>query len=316
MTGLYPKRVLLIGGWGRCGSTVLDMLLGQVPGMFSAGEVRELWLRGCVENRPCGCGNAFLDCPFWTRVGKEAFGAWESLHLDDLIATRYSVDRLWGIPELLIPQLRPQRADALSRYRAALSRLYGAIANVSGARVVIDSSKIPSHAFVLRGIDDVDVRMVHLVRDSRGVAYSCQKRVEKRVSVGPPTYLPQHGPLGASARYVAYNGLSAALRATEIPYLLLRYEDLIIDPAAHLRDVLMHAGERGDVDLPFLDRGHATLAENHLVDGNPVRFTKGGLTLRSDEAWRSQMSKKDRLLVTALTMPMLTAYGYRVHLAG
>ena len=51
-------RVLVVGGWGRCGSTLLDMLLGQIDGFVSAGEVRELWLRGCVEDRPCGCGDA------------------------------------------------------------------------------------------------------------------------------------------------------------------------------------------------------------------------------------------------------------------
>jgi hypothetical protein len=52
-------RVLYIGGWGRSGSTLLDLILGQAPGVFSAGEVREIWQSGLVENRPCGCERPF-----------------------------------------------------------------------------------------------------------------------------------------------------------------------------------------------------------------------------------------------------------------
>jgi len=32
-------RVLYIAGWGRSGSTILDNVLGQVDGFFSAGEL-------------------------------------------------------------------------------------------------------------------------------------------------------------------------------------------------------------------------------------------------------------------------------------
>src|SRR5207253_253895 len=95
-------RVLAIAGWGRCGSTLLDLMLGQVPGFVSAGEVRELWLRGCRENRPCGCGAPFADCSFWSAVGERAFGGWDQLDLERLLRVRYAVDRPWRIPELAL----------------------------------------------------------------------------------------------------------------------------------------------------------------------------------------------------------------------
>jgi len=151
---------------------------------------------------------------------------------------------------------------------------------------------------------------VHLVRDSRGVAYSCQKLVEKHVTTGPPTYLPQLGPFEASVRYMPYNGLTASLRLFDAPYLLLRYEDLIDDPTRWLRAVAAHAGEDMMGDLPFLHDGQATVAENHMVDGKPVRFAKGGLKLRPDDEWRSKLSRPDQASVTVLTVPLLEAYGY------
>lgn len=305
-----PGRVLVIGGWGRCGSTLLDMMLGQVPGLVSAGEVRELWLRGCVENRPCGCGASFRTCPFWTEVGEAAFGGWDNLDLDRVLRVRYTVDRPWGVPRLL--SRRTAGDDDLAMYGDVLARLFEGIRKVSGARVVIDSSKLPSHTMMLRRTAGVDVRLVHLVRDSRGVAYSNTKVVLKQVTEGEPTMLPRHGAVGASARYTLYNGLTAWTNRLDVDYMLLRYEDLIADPGRNLRAILAHAGEPDDVELPFLTSEGALLAENHLVDGNPVRFSKGAVPLRSDEEWRTRMASRDRRLVTALTLPLLATYGYPV----
>jgi hypothetical protein len=307
--GPPDDRVLVIGGWGRCGSTLLDMMLGQVPGFVSAGEVRELWLRGCVENRPCGCGKPFADCPFWSRVGDVAFGGWQNLDLHRILHVRYSLDRPWGVPRLLRGQ--GGRPD-FTAYSDALVRLFHGIRTVSGARVVIDSSKLPTHTMILRQTGAVDVRLLHLVRDSRGVAYSSTKRVVKSVSHGEPTLLPRNGPLSASGRYALYNGLTGSVARVGVDYMLLRYEDLIREPERHLRAVIAHAGERDDVALPFLTPDGALLAQNHLVDGNPVRFSTGAVPLRADEEWRTTMAPAHRLAVTALTLPFLAAYRYPV----
>lgn len=302
------SRVLVIGGWGRCGSTLLDMMLGQVPGFVSAGEVRELWLRGCVENRPCGCGAPFASCPFWTSVGDAAFGGWHRLDVERILKVRYSLDRPWGAPLLL--RDRRGRGD-FDLYTESLARLFTGIRTVSGARVVIDSSKLPTHTMILRQTPGVDVRLVHLVRDSRGVAYSNTKRVVKTVTDGEPTLLPQHGALAASARYALYNGLTQSVARRGGHYLLLRYEDLIARPEHHLRAVIAHAGEPTDtVELPFLTDQGALLAQNHLVDGNPVRFAKGPVVLRADDEWRTKMRPGHRRAVTALTLPFLAGYHY------
>jgi hypothetical protein len=305
MTINPPVPVLYIAGWGRCGSTLLDMMLGEVPGVFSAGEVRELWLRGCVENRPCGCGERFHACPFWTKVGDVAFGGWAAVDLDDLLRVRYSADRAWYVPRLLARGHHP----GLARYRDALTRLYGAIRDVSGADLVVDSSKMASHALLLHGATGVELRVVHLVRDSRGVAYSVQKRVEKPVDDSTSTLLPRHGPVTASGRYLLYNGLAAGLRSTGIPFTRVRYEDLVDDPGSSLARILDFAG-RPPSRLPFVDGRMATLSANHMVDGNPARFRTGTVALRRDDEWRTKLPANHRRLVTGLTYPLLTAYHY------
>ena len=61
-----PTVVLYIAGTGRSGSTLLASILGEVEGVFAAGEVRYLWQRGLAERRLCGCGVPVRDCPVWT----------------------------------------------------------------------------------------------------------------------------------------------------------------------------------------------------------------------------------------------------------
>lgn len=302
-------RVLVIGGWGRCGSTLLDMMLGQLDGFVSAGEVRELWLRGCVENRPCGCGAPFLDCAFWSRVGTEAFGGWGRLDLDTIMRVRYRLDRAWGLPRLASGH-QGTAGSELDRYVTALERLLSAIRTVAGARVVVDSSKLPTHTLLLARSSGLDLRMVHLVRDSRGVAFSNRKRVVKSVTSGSPTELPRYGSLASAARYDFYNGANSVLVGRRVPTMRLRYEDLVQQPERRLLDVAKHATDGPEPDVSFVSGGHAVLAPNHLVDGNPVRFAQGPLRLAVDDAWQRHLGTRERRAMTALTYPLLKSYGY------
>src|SRR6266516_4189116 len=197
-------RVLYIGGWGRSGSTLLDRMLGQVPGFASLGEVREIWQSGLAEGRSCGCGADFRDCPFWSEVGVRAFGGWARIDLDEALDLWRRFDRPWAIPILLAGRVGPSRGR-LRRYVGLLDRLYGAIGEVSGAAVLVDSSKLPSHALLVRLAPAVDLRLIHLVRDSRGVAYSWNKKVldpgARRLGLDMERYTA----ITSALRWVLYN---------------------------------------------------------------------------------------------------------------
>lgn len=306
--------VLSIAGWGRSGSTLLERMLGQVPEVAAAGELRDVFLRGPLENRRCGCGAPFRSCPHWQAVGDVAFGGWDAIDAAALHRTRVMIDRPWMTPALLAPRLLPPAARAeLSRYVDAHAALVAAHAQVSGASVVIDSSKIATHVLLTRLAAPGRVRVVHLVRDSRGVVHSWQKTKSRcdRTEQGDDALL-RYGTLGAALRYDLYNGLAEAVAAAaRMPRLFLRYEDLLGDPAATLESVLSFVGRTPSADsLAHLEPGRVVLSPHHTVDGNPVRFRTGAVELQPDEAWRSSMPAGRRALVTALTAPLLARYGY------
>jgi sulfotransferase family protein len=304
-------KVIYIGGWGRSGSTLVDRVLGQIPGVISLGEVREVWQRGVVENRPCGCGLPFSECPFWTAVGDAAFGGWKAIDRREVLHLRYSLDRPWSVPVLAAPTRAGLMRRPLRRYAGFLQRLYTAIREVSGAQAVVDSSKLPSHAMILRRVPGVDLSLVHLVRDSRGVAYSWQKHVRNRVTAGEPKYLEKYDAFSASMRYDLYNGLTRLVGRLGVPYLLMRYEDFVAEPKESIQRILSHAGLSPTVDLSFVRDHQVSLSPNHTVDGNPMRFSVGSIDLRVDDEWVRNMPDRDRFWVTTLTAPMLRGYGYR-----
>src|SRR5712692_7027193 len=185
-------RVLYIGGWGRSGSTLLDRMLGQVPGFFSLGEVREIWQSGLRENRLCGCGASFRECPFWTRVGAEAFGGWDRLPLEEVLKLWHAYDRPWALPRLLRRHPTAGTSGGLRRYLSILERVYRTLGDVSEAKVLVDSSKLPSHALLVRMLPGVDLRLVHLIRDSRGVRPMAA--VQRGDQPDPPGWHPLHPP--------------------------------------------------------------------------------------------------------------------------
>ena len=94
-------KVLFIGGSGRSGSTVVERLLGALPGVCNVGEVVLMWERGLLRGERCGCGVPLPQCPFWCEVGDVAFGGWNAFNVPEFLALKRSVDRHRFIPRLL-----------------------------------------------------------------------------------------------------------------------------------------------------------------------------------------------------------------------
>ncbi len=302
-------KVVFIGGYGRSGSTLLDRMLGQIDGFFTVGELKHIWDRGFAQNQLCGCGEPFKDCAFWKAVVEEAFGSFDRVDVEHVRTLRRSVERLRHVPLLLWPAIRPPgyRSD-LSEYLGILSRIYRAIHKVSGANIIVDSSKEPSHGFVLSEVPDLQLHVLHLLRDSRAVAYSWQRKKQRPEVHWRKEYMPRYSPLKSSWEWGLMNGLIELL-GRSVPYTRVRYEELVKKPRQTLMRLVEQLG-LGKVHFDFIKGSSLELEINHTVAGNPIRFQRGRIEVRPDMEWRKKMSRNQRLLVTVLTWPMLRRYGY------
>ena len=304
-----PVTVLCTGGVGRSGSTLLVRMVGQLPHHVTIGELVYLWELGLLRDHRCGCGAQFSNCPFWSEVGRLAFGGWPALDRDAMLALQRSVATTRRIPLLVVPWVVPSFRRRLDRYTETLSRIYAAIAQVSGAAVIVDSSKHPAMLYVLRRTPGIDLRALHLIRDPRGVAYSWSKEMERPER--PGIIFPRWPARTVSRRWITGNLLVAALARLGVPVLRMRYEDLVQDPAGELNRVLRAESRRPLPDGPeFLHGDEAELVPAHTLAGNPMRFRTGRIRLRADEAWRSSLPARKRRLVSTLTWGLRRYYGY------
>ncbi len=313
-----PPRVIYLGGLGRSGTTMIERLFGALPGVCPAGEVVHLWRRGITDGERCGCGEPFGDCVFWRKVGEVGFGGWDNVDGRHVDALRHQVDRTRLIPALAAGWLRAADRRVLEEYLSYYLRVYAALAEVSGTQTVVDSSKHPSLAFCLRWSSDIDLRVIHVVRDPRAVAYSWTRQVSRPDVTGPAALRDSrmwtYSAPTAAVQWDVQNSAIRLLARRGVRTLLVRYEDFVTAPAAALREMGSFAG------LPEIPTGqfltgaagewYADLSASHTVSGNPMRFSTGRIAIRRDERWRAAMPAAHRRAVTALTLPLLARYGY------
>jgi hypothetical protein len=298
--------VLYIAGSGRSGSTLLERVLGAIPGHVNVGELIDLPRRVAVEDEICGCGRPFSQCPFWTAVGQRAYGGWDTATLQRLHSAQHQVARQRYLPQLLLSRRSSAYAQQLENYATEYSRLVSAVAAQADAQYVVDASKWPVIAWALfRG--GVDVRVVHLVRDVRGVAHSLSRDdIERPHTTSGRDVMFHNPPASGSARWLATQTEMDLAASRGVPVSRLAYTDFVRDPAAALR----HALEQLDVWIPrgglaHIDGTTVDLGPSHGLSGNPSRFRTGAMELRPDDRWRTQMRTFDRAVATTIGLPQL-----------
>lgn len=304
-------KVLFIGGFGRSGSTLLDMIFGRLPGLLPAGELRWIWLRCFEQNQMTAEGVPFRESPFWTEVVKQAYGGFENVNVKQIDALRNETERLRYIGQLVNPARRTEEFNqSFNQLAPILTQLYRAMQQVSGAEVIVDSSKFPPYGYLLNALDALDVYVLHLVRDSRAVAYSWQRQKVRPEIHWQQQNMPRFGVTRSSRSWVTNNlAMERFKRVAPEKYLFMRYEDFVQAPHDHFQQILDLIGY-GHLSLDFLKEGRFDPVPIKSVAGNPIRFEKKEIVIRPDADWVEKMPKRQQALVTTLTSPLLMRYGY------
>ena len=302
-------KVLYVAGMTRSGTTLLGNLLNELPGFVGVGEVRSYW-RARREARLCGCGAAVPECAFWSEVA-----GWIDRHHGPLPVDRALFLQQAHIRSLPLQLFRLARApesgsSPAAEYAQLLAQLYAGIGAVSGAEVVVDSSKGPHDAYVISRFTELDLFVIHLVRDPRGVAYSWSRRSWNPDK--PAGYFEQRRASEVALRWVARNAITEILLARRLGprYMRVRYEDLVADPDETIGRIQAACAAR-KLPLPF-SGDVISFGRNHNVSGNPNRLATGPVPIRPDHEWTEQMSRRPMLAATIGAAPLLRRYGYHL----
>jgi len=309
-SAIPPKvKVLYIAGVSRSGTTLLECMLNGLTGVCGAGEVTHIWDRGFSRNELCGCGEPFHQCEFWSQIKKDAFES-EDFDYRTTRDLRSYVCAYHHLPQLLIPELRSELFESrLRAYSGRLVRIYQSIQRISGARLITDSSKYPSELFLLGAMDQIELRVVHVVRNVKAVVYAWQKRKQRPDVHWKKEYFSRYPFYQTALAWNVFNLLIAMFESRDVPYIRVHYEELIREPKATLAAICRVADVAAH-DLDFGEDHTVYLGDNHTVSGNPVRFQRGPITLKVDDEWENRARPVHRWLVDLMTFPLQRRYGY------
>ena len=311
-----PVRVLYIVGAGRSGSTVLDIVLGNHPEIQSVGELRNLpysgWAGGRATRSPyCSCGRTVAECPFWSAVRREWVARVGEEDARAYPALQSSFERYRSLPRLVLELLRGPSPE-FRAYARLTGALFEAIRTASGKAVVVDSSKNPLRALTLSMAPGVDLHLVHLVRDARGVVSSRKKAFKKDHEAGLARDIEPQPAWNSAVFWLLINLLSGWVRRRlgAGRSARVRYEDFV----AHPRRALVEIGPVAGLDLAGLAgevSGGEALEVGHNVGGNRLRMTKGGVRLRPEAGgWKSTLSAREERTTWAVSGWLMRRYGY------
>lgn len=300
-------KILYVLGRGRSGSSIFANVIGEHQGFFSAGELRYLWDPVVRRDGECGCGQTVSTCPVWSQVldrlsdiSVETAGEWQR----EVVTER-------NLLRLLRP---PQKGTwpALDGFLDVMARVYRTLHDVTGASVIVDSSKRPAYAAVVRLLAGPELFCIHLIRDPRASAYSWGSSRHRSV-FGQGEEVKRRGALDSTIRWNVLN-LEAELLLRRLPQnraMRLRYEEFVAAPRDTASRVTAFV-EEPDAATPFLDADRLMLTPNHTIAGNPSRFNVGEVTIEDKARWQSEQRAFDRRIATTIAAPFLHRYGYKL----
>lgn len=298
-------RVLYVIGSGRSGSTIFGAAAGLHPKTIALGELNRLGREeDPLHTRQCSCGEVLIDCPFWSDVlelwdrgrGTLSFARFRTLQ------SRY--ERLRSYPYLLKERRRP--SESFTAYQSATLELYQAISRISGAAVLVETSKYAMRAAALLDTPDLDVRLVHLIRDGRGVFWSL-KKYDRRRRIRSKRIRAQFKTWMTPFEWWALNHIAEAI-TRRAPSVRIRYEDFVTYPRRTLNEVGGLIGHDLDEVGRDLSAG-APISFGHMVAGNMVRM-EGPAPLKLDEAWKEKLPSFERKYFWTIAGHKARRYGY------
>ncbi len=320
-------RLVYLLAASHSGTTLLALLLGAHPDVCTVGELKATSF-GDPDHYRCSCLQLIRRCPFWQEVSREM------LHrgIDFEVASAGTDIRTGATPyvkKLLSPLHRGPLLEAVRDAALALSpvwrqtvreiqarnyALLESVAAVTGKNIIVDSSKIGIRLKYLLRIPEIDVRVIRVVRDGRGVALTYIDPARFADASEPDL---QGGGTGsnrekgrtieeAAKEWRRSNEEAEAIvnQLKEDQWCKVHYEDVCKEPEKTLYRLFSFIGV--DPDKMIVD---FRSIEHHVV-GNGMRLDSSS-AIKLDDRWRRELSAADLEIFANVAGTLNGRLGYK-----
>ena len=280
------KKVTFILGWGHSGSTLLEIALGTSPDVFSAGELcylNDYYEETNPKRAPlgfvCTCGKRFRECGVWSKV-LERIGSLRP-HAPQNMSGRQRLSQLFNFFLANDDQGSSIEDDSV----------FKAIQEITGQKIIVDSSKNFSRLIKLSKSKQLDIRVIHLIRHPCAVCASYARGYRHHYS------LKQIGIMHSALMWVGINLVGTLIaRKVDSHYTSLRYEDFTSDPDKVIRSILNSLEAREPAGELVAEMNQS---EKHGINGNKLRFhTVDRISPATD--WKKKLNRCERCIVTLM----------------
>jgi hypothetical protein len=259
-------KLIYIGGYGHSGSTLLEYLMTANPKVVACGEIGSA-LRDRKKKR-CTCRRRVIDCPIWGPFQISDIRHWS--HEDLSLALLDHVGRTY---EVMVDSSKTAWASVVTPFR-------------------------------FRRILREEIKLVHLVRDPRGVGWSLLKRAE-RTGLRPRAIvrlsLATMGWLVANAACEVFGWMYPD------QYVRVRYEELSRSP----REVMSNLFRDILLDGEYRSECIGSVDNRHQLCGNRMRSQKLSFAeIKEDDDWRNAARPVYLSLVSLLSWSLRGRYDY------
>jgi len=164
------KKIIYIIGAGRSGTTLLDIILGNNPKLFSAGELNRFPIRNGV-------------CP---NIGKEtaSYKFWEGFKTDFLNRNKdYRLDEINSLinkyeyhAAIFKIALGNKSSKSRERYFDYLRNFFDTLSDRVDKEIIVDSSKYPCRGYFMAQLFKSDIGFIYIKRNPVDVSHSFAKK--------------------------------------------------------------------------------------------------------------------------------------------
>ncbi len=309
------------------GSTLLAMLLAAHPEACTVGELKANHL-GDLDRYRCSCGEPIKQCGFWALVTaamkRKGFDFDVSAMGTDFQKIESAYSRALLRPLCRGPALELVRDAALAlsplwrghkkRVLGRTSALLEVLHEITGAKVIIDSSKIGLRLKYLVQENAIETKVIRLIRDGRGVALAHMDPLRYADASNPCLRAGGFGgnrdeemrsTKAAAHEWRRSNEEAEALlkRIGKARWMVVRYEDLCAAPEKVLRGICAFL----DISPDGITRDFRAVKQ-HVI-GNGMRLDSSS-SIQLDERWRASLTPEDLRIFDEVAGELNRKYGY------
>ena len=319
--------VVYILAASHSGSTLLSMLLNAHQDVCSVGELKATNL-GSAEQYLCSCREKITRCPFWSEISRDMAKKGYSFDITDA-GTDFRTNASAYVLKMLKPlhrgpflekirdvalELSPAWRKQLPAIQQRNISLMSTVLARTGKKIIADSSKIGLRLKYLLRNPALDVRIIWLVRDGRGVALTYMDPAQfadardsnlRAGGTGGDRQTERLSMKQAANEWKRSLEEEEAIIKTvdQTRWIQIRYEELCTQTESVLTRVFTFLG----VDPKKAETNYRK-AEHHIV-GNGMRLDSQS-EIKLDERWKTALRQEHLQTFNSIAGQMNKKLGY------